>query len=101
MEEKDEELQTTLVATRWSIWAGGDQGRLLATPWHICANFATCSLEPLTILNPHFVAGEHGLFGAISLKTFRHFSFSISRLGVCPIMHINRDLAVEGKKHIL
>ena len=35
----------------------------LGTAWHICANFATCSWEPLIMLNPHFVAWEHGLFG--------------------------------------
>ena len=27
------------------------------------------------MLNPHFVAGEHGLFGSISPKTFGHFFF--------------------------
>ena len=36
---------------------------LLGAAGHICANFATCSWEPLTMLNPQFVAGEHGLFG--------------------------------------
>ena len=40
---------------------------------HICANFATCSWEPLIMLNPHFVAGEHGLFRPMSPKTFRLF----------------------------
>ena len=59
MEEKDEELQTNFVATRWSIWAGGDQGRLLATPWHICANFATCSWDSQSSL----CSWEHRLFG--------------------------------------
>ena len=73
MEEKDEELQTTLVATRWSIWAGGDQGRLLATPRHICANFATCRWEPLTMLNPHFLAWEHRLFGSHKSEDIRIF----------------------------
>ena len=36
---------------------------LLGTARRICANFANCSWEPLTMFNPHFVAGEHGLFG--------------------------------------
>ena len=40
----------------------------LGTAWHICANFATCSWEPLTMLNPHFLAGEHGLFGGHDSK---------------------------------
>ena len=51
MEEKDDELQTNFGATRCSIWG-------LAL-W----NSATCSWEILTMLNPQFVAGEHGLFG--------------------------------------
>ena len=71
MEEKDEELQTNFVATRWYIWAGGDQGRPLGTAWHICANFATCSREPLTMLNPQFVAREHGLFGGHESEDIR------------------------------
>ena len=75
MEEKDEELQTTLVATRWSIWAGGDRWPLLGTAWYICANFATCSREPLTMLNPHFVAGEHGLFGGHKSEDIRTFLY--------------------------
>ena len=49
MEAKDDELQTNFGATKCSI----------------CANFATCSWEPLTMLNPHFVAGEHCLFGVL------------------------------------
>ena len=70
-----------LVSTIWCHWAPlGTPGWVLTrvaprhrwvlldlTPLgaagHICANFATCSWEPLTMLNPHFVAGEHGLFG--------------------------------------
>ena len=31
MEDKNEELQTNSGATRWCIWAGGDQGRLEET----------------------------------------------------------------------
>ena len=59
IEAKDDELQTNFGATKCSIW------RLeLVAAGHICANFATCSWEPLTMLNPHFVAGEHCLFGA-------------------------------------
>ena len=44
---------------------------------HICANFATCSCKPLTMLNPQFVAGEHGLFGghkSEDIRTFFEFS---------------------------
>ena len=51
----------------------GDRWALLGTAGHICANFATCSREPLTMLNPHFVAGEHGCLGPMSLKTFGLF----------------------------
>ena len=47
----------------------------LGAAGHICANFATCNWEPLTMLSPQFVAGEHGLFGAISPKTFGHFVY--------------------------
>ena len=46
---------------------------LLGTATHICANFATCSWEPLTMLNPHFVAGEHGLFGGHKSEDIRTF----------------------------
>ena len=45
----------------------------LGTAGHICANFATCSWEPLTMLNPHFVAGEHGLFGGHKSEDIRTF----------------------------
>ena len=50
-----------LVGTIWCRWAS--LGFDLCAAGHICANFATCSWELLTMLNPHFVAGEHGLFG--------------------------------------
>ena len=40
----------------------------------ICANFATFNWEPLTMLNPHFVAGEHGLFGAHESEDIRTIS---------------------------
>ena len=46
---------------------------LLGAAGHICANFATCSWEPLTMLNPHFVAGEHGLFGGHKSEDIRTF----------------------------
>ena len=49
----------------------GDRWALLGTAWHICANFATCSREQLTIRNPHFVAGEHGLFGGHESEDIR------------------------------
>ena len=45
----------------------------LGAAGHICANFATCSWEPLTMLNPHFVAGEHGLFGGHKSEDIRTF----------------------------
>ena len=45
----------------------------LGTAGHICANFATCSWEPLTMLNPQFVAGEHGLFGGHKSEDIRTF----------------------------
>ena len=34
----------------------------------ICDKCATCSWETLTMLNPRFVAGEHGLFGSHESK---------------------------------
>ena len=48
---------------------------LLGAAGHICANFATCSWEPLTMLNPHFVAGEHGLFGGHKSEDIRTFFY--------------------------
>ena len=51
----------------------GHHWALLGTAGHICANFATCSWEPLTMLNPHFVAGEHGLFGGHKSEDIRTF----------------------------
>ena len=49
----------------WALLgAAGRRWALLDTARHICANFATSDWETLTSLNPHFVAGEHGLFGA-------------------------------------
>ena len=74
MEAKDDELLTNFGATRLELvstgwyWAAlGGAGRHwapLGTAGLIWANLATCRWEPLTMLNPHFVAGEHGLFGA-------------------------------------
>ena len=49
----------------------------LGAAGHICANFATCSSEPLTMLNPHFVAGEHGFLGAMSPMTFGLFEHNL------------------------
>merc|ERR1712235_57307 len=43
----------------------------LGAAGHICANFATCSWQPLTMLNPQFVAGEHGLFGGHKSEDIR------------------------------
>ena len=78
MEVNDDELLTNFGATRCSIWGLelGGNGRcwaLLGTAGHICANFATCSWEPLTMINPHFVAGEHGLFGGHKSEDIRTF----------------------------
>ena len=39
---------------------------------NFCANFATGSWEPLTMLNPHFVAGEHRLFGGHKSEDIRN-----------------------------
>ena len=49
----------------------------LGAAGHICANFATCYWEPLTMLNPQFVAGEHGLFGGHKSEDVRTFLFLI------------------------
>ena len=58
-------------------WPGFWHGFLprlpLGATGHICANFATCSWEPLTMLNPHFVAGEHRLFGGHKSEDIRTF----------------------------
>ena len=80
MEAKDDELQTNVGATRCSIWGmelvrTGRCWAPLGNAGHICANFATCSWEPLTMLNPHFVAGEMVCLGPISPKTFGLFPF--------------------------
>ena len=50
----------------------------LCTAGHICANFATCSWELLTMLNPHIVAGEHGLFGGHKSKDIHTFLFILA-----------------------
>ena len=73
MEEKDDELQNNFGATRCSIGVGEGVLALLGT-----ANFATCSWEPLTMLNPHFVAGEHYLFGAHESEDIRTIFFKNS-----------------------
>ena len=57
---------------------------LLGAAGLICANFATCSWEPLVMLNPQFVAGEHGLFGDHKSEDIRTF-FSSSSLCDNPI----------------
>ena len=49
---------------RGSLWeTEGDWG---PNTTNIFANCATCSWETLTMLSPQLVAGEHGLFGAMS-----------------------------------
>ena len=107
MEEKDDGLQNNFVATKCSIWGVGTTRHclapfgtirhhlppfstvrhrsapfgcrwvLLGATGHIPANFATCNWEPLSMLNLHFVAGEHGLFGghkSEDIRTiFHHF----------------------------
>ena len=59
------------------VLLGASSGRraLLGAAGHICANFATCSWEPLTMLNPQFVAGEHGLFGGHKSEDIRTFLY--------------------------
>ena len=58
----------------------------------ICANFATFSWEPLTMLNPHFVAGEHGLFGA-------HESEDIRTISIYPRINLEENSFLKkGKK---
>ena len=59
MEERDDELQNNV---------------------HICANLATCSWEPLSMLNLHFVAGEHGLFGGHESKDIRTIFYGNSEM---------------------
>ena len=49
MQEKDDKLQTNFGATIWGLALLA----LVGTGQHICA---TCSWEPLTMLNPQFVA---------------------------------------------
>ena len=63
---------------RWApLGIAGRRWAPLAAPLgaagHICAYFATCSWKPLTMLNPHFVAGEHGLFGGHKSEDIRTF----------------------------
>merc|ERR1712016_325408 len=59
---------------RWApLGTAGRRCGLLGAAGHICANFATCSWEPLTMLNPQFVAGEHGLFGGHKSEDIRTF----------------------------
>ena len=60
------------------LGAAGRGWAPLGTTWHICTNFATCSWEPPTMLNPHFVAGEHGLFGAHESEDIRTIFFKNS-----------------------
>ena len=69
MEANDDELLTNFGATRCSIWGlelvrTGQRWATLGTAGHICANFAT-------MLNPHFVAGEHGLLRAHESEDIR------------------------------
>ena len=75
----------TLLGTAGHHWA------LLGTAGHICANFATCSWEPLTMLNPQFVAGEHGLFGGHKSEDIRTFfkGFCLRIFWNIVPMHIN------------
>ena len=62
---------------RWvPLSIAGRRWAPLCAAGHICANFATCSWEPLTMLNPQFVAGEHGLFGGHKSEDIRTFHVS-------------------------
>ena len=61
----------------------------LGAAGHICANFETCSLEPLTMLNPLFVAGEHGLFGghkSEDIRTFFSMATVLCSVTACLVM---------------
>ena len=60
------------------LGAAGSCWMLLGAAGHICANFATFSLEPLTMLNPQVVAGEHGLFGGHKSEDIRTFFYAAS-----------------------
>ena len=83
MEEKDDELQINFGAARCFIWGLAlvdiiwDWLASYGTAGQICANFATCSWEPLTMLNSHFVAGEHGLFGAHESEDIQTILYNI------------------------
>ena len=68
----------TRVLTQALLGAAGPSWAPLGAAWHICANFATCSWELLTMLNPHFVAGEHGLFGGHKSKDIHTFLFILA-----------------------
>ena len=57
----------------------------------ICANFATCGWEPLSMLNPYFVAGEHGLFGA-------HESEDIRTISIYPRINLEENSLFEKRK---
>ena len=62
------------------VLLGASSGRraLLGAAGHICANFATCSWELFTMLNPHIVAGEHGLFWGHKSKDIHTFLFILA-----------------------
>ena len=60
-------VSTVRVGTVKHCWV------LLGTAGYIFANFATFSWELLTMLNPHFVAREQGLFGGHKLEDIRTF----------------------------
>ena len=53
----------------------GTAGYLLLLP--ICTNWATCSWETLTMLNPQFVAGEHGLFWGPRVRRHSGYLYSM------------------------
>ena len=61
--------------------SGGDRGSLGKTMGPtlstIFANCATCSWETLTMLNPQFVAGEHGLFWGPLVRRHSDYLYSM------------------------
>ena len=74
MEANDDELLTNFGATRCFIW--GLELVRNGRCWAPLGTFVlilqlVLSWEPLTMLNPHFVAGEHGLFGAHESEDIR------------------------------
>ena len=67
----------------------------------IFANCATCSWETLTMLNPQFVAGEHGLFGGHESEDIRTISSSLSTLTTTYLKLNPLNIPSQLKTHFL